>query len=88
MLSRQLHLEASGKRMLDVIIHTSLSIVSRTERLAGDIRRQCRDLHELQRELDLLVDVALILENAVHLLRRTSEIRPEIARGLMHATLQ
>jgi len=54
--------------MLDVIIITSLSIASRTERLVGDMRRQCRDLHELQRELDLLADVALVLEDAARLL--------------------
>jgi len=74
--------------MLDVIIITSLSIASRTERLVGDMRRQCRDLHELQRELDLLADVAFVLEDAARLLRRTFEIRPEIARGIVHATLQ
>jgi hypothetical protein len=88
MLSRHLHLEVSGRRMLDVIILTSLSIVGRTERLVGELSRQCSDLHNLQNELDLLADVALVLEDAARLLRRTFETRPEIARGIVHATLQ
>ena len=74
--------------MLDIIIQTSLAIVAKTERLIENVRLQSGSLDDVQHELDRLADAVFLLEDAANLLRRTFETRPDIARGMVHATLQ
>lgn len=74
--------------MLDVIISASLGIVVKTDRLITRARHAALNDPNVQAELDHLRDALYLLEDAVNILRRTFEIRPEIGRGLVHATLQ
>jgi gamma-glutamyl:cysteine ligase YbdK (ATP-grasp superfamily) len=79
--------------MLEIIIGSSLEIVEKTERVLDAIGRHLRagrldDIPDLCSEVDLLTDVTLILDEAARMLRKTFEMRPEIARGSVHASLQ
>jgi hypothetical protein len=74
--------------MLDIIINAALGIVAATDRLIARARREAPNDPTVQTELDHLRDALYLLEDAVNVLRRTCEIRPELARGLVHATLQ
>jgi hypothetical protein len=79
--------------MLEIIIRNTIAVVDQTERLLDSLARHVRagrldDAHDLHHEVERLTDVALLLDEAARMLRRTFEVRPEIARGFVHATLQ
>jgi hypothetical protein len=80
--------------MLEMIIENSLDIVDRTERLIDTVKRLVGagldevEAYRLHLEIERLTDVVLVMDEAVRLLRRTFELRPDIARSCaMHATI-
>jgi hypothetical protein len=89
-------MQARGKRMLEVIIRNSLDIVVRTERLICMAKRLIGssslddvEAFRVHREIERLTDVVFVMDEATHLLRRTFEMRPEIARPYtVHATVK
>jgi hypothetical protein len=73
--------------MLEMIIRSSLNIVDRTERLIDNVRRLIGggsldevEAYQVYIEIERLMDVVFIIDEATHLLRRTLEVRPETAR--------
>lgn len=79
---------SEGGNMPDIIINAALGIVATTDCLIARVRREALNDPTVQTELDLLRDALYLLEDAVNILRRACENRPELARGLIHATLQ
>ncbi|MHC2364302.1 hypothetical protein [Rhizobium leguminosarum] len=71
--------------MLEMIIKNSLEVVDRTERLIDAARRLPGvgldevEAYRLHAEIEKLTDVVLAMDEAARLLRRTFELRPEIA---------
>ncbi|MEH7840168.1 hypothetical protein V7796_32060 [Rhizobium laguerreae] len=72
--------------MLEIIIKNSLDVVDRAERLIDAARRLLGagldevEAYRLHVEIEKLRDVVLVMDEAARLLRRTVELRPEIAR--------
>ncbi|AVC46239.1 hypothetical protein ELI38_27685 (plasmid) [Rhizobium leguminosarum] len=72
--------------MIEMIIKSSLEVVDRTERLIDAARRLLGvgldevEAYRLHVEIEKLTDVVLAMDEAARLLRRTFELRPEIAR--------
>ncbi|TBZ79135.1 hypothetical protein [Rhizobium leguminosarum] len=75
--------------MLDMIIKNSLEVVDRTERVIDAARRLLGagldevEAYRLHVEIEKLTDVVFVMDQAARLLRRTFELRPEIARYAM-----
>ncbi|MGR9079480.1 hypothetical protein ACU8L5_25190 (plasmid) [Rhizobium leguminosarum] len=75
--------------MLDMIIKNSLEVVDRTERVIDAARRLLGagldevEAYRLHVEIEKLTDVVFVMDEAARLLRRTFELRPEIARYAM-----
>jgi hypothetical protein len=82
--------------MLEIIIWDSLEIIDGIERFIDKARRLIgsgslddADAYTIHGEIESLTDVALVMDEATRLLRRTLERWPEIARPYrVHATLQ
>jgi hypothetical protein len=82
--------------MLDRIVRNSVEIIARTESLIDKVRTligsgdlDVIEAYKLQCEIERLTDVMFVVDAAARLLRRTFELRPEMARAFrVHATLQ
>jgi hypothetical protein len=88
-------LQASGKRMLEGIIRSSLEIVTRAERLIENARRLLAsgslddiEAYQMHLEVERLTDVVFVVHEAARLVQRRIEQHAEIARRVfIQATL-
>lgn len=82
--------------MFETVIRKCCAIVGGTERLVDKARSLIGtgsldevEAYELSSEIERLMDILFLMDEATTLLRRQFERRPEIARAFaVHATLQ